>query len=178
MTAAALAGAGAPLLSAHWFRVATLRPRLDAQAQVLRRPVRGAVWRIVTSADGTRSVRLDALAWAAVGRCDGRLTLQRLWEAVLAEHGDDVPTQDELITLLARLHAAGLMSFDRAPDFGARPGDEGGATGAIRRPARRGAGAGRWGVRTPGSAGWPGGCTGCSRRRPLCSGWRAWRWRR
>ena len=147
MTAAALAGAGAPLLSAHWFRVATLRPRLDAQAQVLRRPVRGAVWRIVTSADGTRSVRLDALAWAAVGRCDGRLTLQRLWEAVLAEHGDDVPTQDELITLLARLHAAGLMSFDRAPDFGARPGDEGGRD---RRDPQAGAARGwRWSLGCP-----------------------------
>jgi putative peptide zinc metalloprotease protein len=123
MTAVA-AVTGGPLLSAQWFRVATLRPRLDAQAQVLRRPVRGEVWRVVTTADGTRSVRLDALAWAAVGRCDGRLTLQRLWEAVLAEHGDDVPTQDELIALLVRLQAAGLMSFDRALDVGARPGGD------------------------------------------------------
>lgn len=146
MSAVPVAGA-APLLSAQWFRVATLRPQLDAQAQVLRRIVRGQVWRIVTSADGARSVRLDALAWSAVGRCDGRLTLARLWEAVLAERGDDVPTQDELIALLARLHGAGLMSFDRAPDFGVRPTD------APARAARTGRGDGgrswRWSLGCP-----------------------------
>ena len=109
----------APLHSAQWFRVAGLRPRLDEQATVQRMAVRGAVWQVLTRPDGTRSVRLNATAWATIGRCDGRHTLQRLWEMALAELRDDVPTQDELLGLLARLHRAGLMSFDRQPDFGA-----------------------------------------------------------
>ena len=109
----------APLHSAQWFRVAGLRPRLDEQAAVQRMAVRGAVWQVLTRPDGTRSVRLNATAWATIGRCDGRHTLQRLWEMALAELRDDVPTQDELLGLLARLHRAGLMSFDRQPDFGA-----------------------------------------------------------
>lgn len=107
----------APLLSARWFRVAGLRPLLDAQATVQRMAVRGAVWQVLTRPDGRRSVRLNAAAWVAVGRCDGQHTLQRLWEITLAELCDDAPTQDELISVLARLHQAGLLSFDRVPDF-------------------------------------------------------------
>lgn len=109
----------APLHSAQWFRVAGLRPLLDGQVAVQRMAVRGEVWQVLTRADGARSLRLNAAAWVTIGRCDGRHTLQRLWEVTLAELGDDVPTQDELLAILARLHAAGLMSFDRAPDFGA-----------------------------------------------------------
>jgi putative peptide zinc metalloprotease protein len=61
---------------------------------------------------------MNATAWALIGRCEGVLSLQRLWELVLRETGDAAPTQDEVLDLLSRLHAAGLMSFDRAPDFG------------------------------------------------------------
>ena len=110
-------GTDAPLLSTRWFRVAGLRPLLDGQATVQRMAVRGAVWQVLTRPDGSRSLRLNASAWVTVGRCDGRHTLQRLWEITLAELRDDAPTQDELIGLLARLHQAGLLSFDRVPDF-------------------------------------------------------------
>jgi putative peptide zinc metalloprotease protein len=108
----------APLHSSQWFRVAGLRPRLDEQASVQRMVVRGEVWQVLTRADGRRGLRLNATAWVTIGRCDGRHTLQRLWDTTLAELQDDTPTQDELLAILARLHAAGLMSFDRAPDFG------------------------------------------------------------
>ena len=116
-------GMDAPLLSARWFRVAGLRPLLDTQATVQRMAVRGAVWQVLTRPDGSRSVRLNASAWATVGRCDGQHTLQRLWEITLAELRDDAPTQDELIGLLARLHQSGLLSFDRVPDFDAVPAE-------------------------------------------------------
>jgi putative peptide zinc metalloprotease protein len=106
------------LHSSQWFRVAGLRPRLDEQACVQRMTVRGEVWQVLTRADSTRSLRLNATAWVTIGRCDGRHTLQRLWEVTLTELRDDTPTQDELLVILARLHAAGLMSFDRSPDFG------------------------------------------------------------
>ncbi|WP_294000334.1 hypothetical protein [Sphaerotilus sp.] len=119
----------APLLSAQWFRVAGLRPLLDAQATVQRTAVRGAVWQVLTRPDGSRSVRLNAAAWVVIGRCDGRHTLQRLWEMTLAALRDDAPTQDELIGLLARLHQSGLLSFDRPPDFDAMPSAPGAAAG-------------------------------------------------
>ena len=108
----------APLLSAQWFRIASLRPRLDAQLTVERIAYRRQIWHVLTRADGSRSFRLNAAAYAFVGRCDGGLSVQRLWDLLLAEKKDDVPTQEELLRLLARMHAAALIVFDRRPDFG------------------------------------------------------------
>ncbi len=106
------------LTSTQWFRVAALRPQLDAQARVQRVTYRRAVWHVLQRGDGGRSYRLNAAAYAFVARCNGQLSLQRLWELLLHEQRDAAPTQDELLRLLARLHAAALLSFDRRPDFG------------------------------------------------------------
>lgn len=108
----------APLTSEHWFRVAGLKPRLDPRARVQRVQYRRQPWHVVTRADGTRSFRLNATAYGFVARCNGALTMQRLWDILLQEWADDAPSQDELLRLLARLHAAALVSFDRRPDFG------------------------------------------------------------
>ena len=124
-----------PLLSPQWFRVAALRPQLDAAAQVQRVVYRRQVWQVVAAADGGRHVRLNAAAWAFVGRCDGRLSMQRLWELLLADAKDDAPTQDELLQLLARLHAAKLLGFDRPPDFGPQPVTRQPVADARQRPA-------------------------------------------
>ena len=109
---------GAPLLSPQWFRVAALRPRLDPQAHAERVSYRREIWHVLVRADGSRGFRLNRAAYAFVGRCNGTLSVQRLWDLLLSELKDDAPTQDELLQLLARLHSAGLLSFDRKPDFG------------------------------------------------------------
>jgi putative peptide zinc metalloprotease protein len=108
----------AALTSEQWFRVSALRPKFDLRARVQRVRYRRQPWHVVTRADGTRSFRLNATAYAFVARCNGTLTLQRLWEVLLQEWQDEAPSQDELLRLLAKLHAAALMSFDRRPDFG------------------------------------------------------------
>ena len=108
----------APLLSPLWFRVAALRPQLDPQLHAERVSYRRQIWHVLVRPDGSRSFRLNAAAYAFVGRCNGVLTVQRLWDLLLSELDDDAPTQDELLQLLSRLHAARLLSFDRKPDFG------------------------------------------------------------
>ena len=114
----ASSAAAAPLLSPQWFRIAALRPRLDPQAHAERVSYRRRIWHVLVRADGSRSFRLNATAYALVGRCDGQLSVQRLWDLLLTELKDDAPTQDEVLQLLARLHMAKLLSFDRRPDFG------------------------------------------------------------
>lgn len=106
---------GAPLLSPQWFRVAALRPQLDAAAQVQRVSLRGQVWQLLANGDGSRQFRLNAAAWAFVGRCDGRLTMQRLWELLLADTGDDAPTQDELLQLLRGCTLPGCSASTARP---------------------------------------------------------------
>ena len=125
----------APLLSANWFRVATLRPRLDAQVQAERVSYRRQTWHVFVRGDGSRSFRLNDSAYAFAARCDGTHTVQRLWELLLTELADNAPTQDELLDLLARLHEAGLVGFDRRPDFG----QQGALTSIAEAPKRAGA---------------------------------------
>ena len=127
MALAADAADAAPLLSEQWFRVADLRPRLNAGVQAERVLVRGSPWMVMASPDGKRRVRLNLAAYALVGRCDGRLTLQQLWEFLLREHRDDAPAQDELILHVMHLYREGFLAFDAEPDFGAMAPLEAGA---------------------------------------------------
>lgn len=108
----------APLLSEHWFRVADLRPLLRTGVALERVRYRGQPWMVLTSADGSRRLRLNAAAYALVGRCDGRLSVQALWDLLLRERQDDAPTQDELISQLLQLVRDGFIGFDTEPDFG------------------------------------------------------------
>jgi putative peptide zinc metalloprotease protein len=79
------AAAEAPLLSEQWFRVAELRPLLNAGVAAERVLYRGTPWMVMASPDGRRRVRLNLAAYALVGRCTGRHTLQQLWEVLLQE---------------------------------------------------------------------------------------------
>ncbi|MEO6030750.1 MAG: PqqD family protein, partial [Burkholderiaceae bacterium] len=101
--------------SARWYRVAELKPRLTARLQLRRQWLRGATWYLLAEPGGRRHVRLNAQAWAIAGRLDGRHSVQQLWDARLAS-GEDPPTQDEVIELLAQLREAALVQFDRAAD--------------------------------------------------------------
>lgn len=120
MQNAVLANQGdhAPLLSAQWFRVAGLYPRLDPAAAVDRVVVRGEVWQVLSRHDGRAPVRLNAAAWALIGRLDGSSSIDKVWRCVLADRQDDAPTQDEAMALLTRLVQGGWIAFDKAPDFG------------------------------------------------------------
>ncbi len=120
----------APLHSAQWFRVATLKPRLDSGARVQRQVVRGEVWHVLVRADGTRSFRLNAAAWSLIGRCDGELSLHRLWDLCLQSSADAAPTQDEVLDWLSRLQKAGFLSVDRWPAGELMPGRAAGADDA------------------------------------------------
>ena len=47
---------------------------------------------------------------------NGERSLQEIWDTVCDQLGDDAPTQDETIQLLARLHASDLLQADVPPD--------------------------------------------------------------
>ncbi len=104
------------LFSARWHRVASLRPRLEPTATPRRQRLRGDTWIVLADPRSTRSVRLNAAAWAIAGRMDGRATVQQLWDAALVRDAEP-PSQDEVIALLARLREASLLQLDRAADF-------------------------------------------------------------
>lgn len=106
------------LFSAHWYRVASLRPRLAPQVRVERQRQRGELWYLLFDEVGGRTCRLNPAAYAVAARFDGSLDVQALWDARQRDDVDPV-TQDELVELLVKLRERGLIDFDRPADFAA-----------------------------------------------------------
>ncbi len=106
------------LYSPRWHRVAATCPRLAPGVTVRRQRLRGETWVQLADAATGRSVRLNAAAYALVGRFDGECTLQHAWDAQL-QRPYDAATQDETIELLAQLREAGLLRGDLTADFDA-----------------------------------------------------------
>lgn len=105
------------LFSASWYRVAQLRPRIKAQAQTRRQDYRGQVWYVVFDPVTGKSHRISTTAYQFLGLLDGRTTVDDAWNRAAELLGDDLPTQDEIINLLATLHRADVLLTDRAPDL-------------------------------------------------------------
>lgn len=110
-------GAG-PILSEQWYRIAALCPRLNPQASIRRVAYRGKPWIVMVMPDGRDRVRLNAPAWAFFGRCSGSQTSESLWQILVAQRPEDLPSQDELLTMTFELWRIGALTFDRPADFG------------------------------------------------------------
>jgi putative peptide zinc metalloprotease protein len=104
-----------PLASSAWHRVAALRPSLVAGLRVVRQQVRDQVWHVLVEPASGRQLRLNPAAYALVGRFDGRLQVEQLWQRQLARQREEAPTQDEVLRLLAQLFRGGMIRFDAAP---------------------------------------------------------------
>ena len=103
-------------LSASWYRVRDLRPRLRSHGRIHRHEYGGARWYVLQDRLSRRSHRLNPAAYFLVGLMDGRRTLDELWRGAQERFGDETPTQDDIIRLLGQLHAADLVQCDLAPD--------------------------------------------------------------
>ncbi|WP_018268062.1 PqqD family protein [Methylosinus sp. LW4] len=107
----------APLRSSSWYRVADLKPRLRAHARIYRQRHRGQLWYVLQDRQNGQFHRLSPLAHHIVCLMDGRRTIDQIWEMMGERYGDDQPTQDETIRLLAQVHAADLLIGDVPPDM-------------------------------------------------------------
>lgn len=104
------------VFSSQWYRVAGLHPRLRAQVRVTRQIYRNEVWHVLADPVSGRFHRLNAAAYAFIGRCDGQHTSEQISEALLAHHPDSALTQDEIVRLLVQLNQRGLIQCELTPD--------------------------------------------------------------
>jgi putative peptide zinc metalloprotease protein len=104
------------LFSASWYRVAELVPRVRAHGELHRHVYRGQVWYVLQDHASNRSHRLSPEAHRIIGMMNGRRTLQEIWDVATEQLGDDAPSQDETIRLLAQLHSADVLQCDVPPD--------------------------------------------------------------
>jgi len=105
-----------PTFSESWYRVATLKPRLRAGAQISRQHYRGERWYVVRDPAGNQFHRLSDPAYRFVGLLDGRRTVAEAWDLVGGQLADEAPTQPEVIQILSQLYAANLLETNITPD--------------------------------------------------------------
>ena len=105
-----------PTFSESWYRVAELKPKLRAGAQISRQFYRGDRWYVVRDPAGNQFHRLSDSAYRFVGLLDGRRTVEQAWELVGGQLADDAPTQPEVIHVLSQLYAANLLETNITPD--------------------------------------------------------------
>jgi len=105
-----------PLLSALWYRVAELKPRMRTHARMQRHRYRGQVWFVLQDPASGRAHRFTPAARLIMNGMTGTRTVGELWEIANRRLGDAAPTQDELIHLLGQLHASDLLTCDVSPD--------------------------------------------------------------
>lgn len=104
------------LFSPSWYRVAALKPRIRAHAQIVRHSFREQVWFVLQDHAAERSHRFSPAAHYFIGLMDGNRSVEELWQATCAHLGDEAPTQEEAIRLLGQLHAADVLVCDVPPD--------------------------------------------------------------
>jgi putative peptide zinc metalloprotease protein len=105
------------LFSTSWYRVADLRPRLRSHAQVHRHTYRGRLWYVLQDRASARFHRFSPAAYMVIGLMDGQRTLRQIWDIACTRLGDDAPTQDEVIHIVASLHRADVLLTDAPPDL-------------------------------------------------------------
>jgi len=107
----------ASLFDESWYRVAALRPRLRSHAQIHRHHYRGALWYVLQHHGSGQFHRFTPVANAIIGLMDGERTVQEIWDLAGQRLGDDIPSQSEVIKLLAELHRADVLQADVPTDM-------------------------------------------------------------
>lgn len=105
------------LFSPAWYRVAPLKARLRSHAVLHRHVYRGRLWYVLQDRASARFHRFSPEAYAVIGLMDGQRSLDEIWRIACERLGDDAPTQDEVIQLLATLHRADVLLTDAPPDL-------------------------------------------------------------
>ncbi len=105
------------LFSQSWYKVAELKPRLRSHAQIHRHTYRGKDWYVLQDHSTGRFHRFSPQVYLIIGLMDGRRTLKEIWDAACGSLGDDMPTQDEVVGVLAQLHRADVLQADIPPDI-------------------------------------------------------------
>ncbi len=105
------------LFSDSWYRVAELKPRLRHHVEIQRRFYRGARWYVLQDHITGKFHRFSPDAYFVIQLMDGCRSVNDIW--VLASQkldNEHLPTQDDVIQLLSRLHNADVILGGIRPD--------------------------------------------------------------
>ncbi|MCC6427751.1 MAG: PqqD family peptide modification chaperone [Phycisphaerales bacterium] len=106
-----------PTFSPFWHRVRAMTPRLRPHVQITRQHYRGQRWHVLHDPATNQFFRLGPVAYEYVQLLDGRRTVEEVWQISLSRHGDEAPTQGEVIQLVSQLYNSNLLAVDATPDI-------------------------------------------------------------
>lgn len=104
------------LFSSEWYRVQEVTPWLASDVITHRHIYRSDVWFVLQRPSTNSHYRLDVATYRLIDLFDGQQTVDEVWKQALERFGDDAPTQDELLDLLAALHDADLLVVNQRLD--------------------------------------------------------------
>ena len=104
------------LFSPSWYRVAGLTPRLRSHTKIHRHAYRDEIWYVLQDHLSGKFHRFSEGAYQVIGLMDGHRKVDEIWQLAAEELGDDSPTQEEMIRLLAQLHTADVLQSEASPD--------------------------------------------------------------
>jgi putative peptide zinc metalloprotease protein len=104
------------LVSPHWYRVASLKPRLHDQVEVHRHDYRGLIWYLLENPTSGRSHRFNPAAYQFIGLMDGQRSVQEIFTQIGEQLEEYAPGQEEIIDLLSKLYQADLLKSDALAD--------------------------------------------------------------
>ena len=73
-------------------------------------------WHVIEERANEQHYRFTPATYFIIGLMDGKRTVNSIWRGALDRLGDDAPSQDDMIDLLAQLHFADLLKTDATPE--------------------------------------------------------------
>lgn len=105
------------LFGQSWYRVAEIKPRLRGHIQFHHHVYRGSDWYVLQDYSSGKFHRFSKETYLILGMMNGERTMAEIWGAACEALGDDMATQDEVISLLSYLHQSDLLQSDMPPDI-------------------------------------------------------------
>jgi len=107
----------ATLFSHDWYQIAELKPQLKNHITVNAHRYRGKRWYVLEDHVTGQVRRLSQESYLIVGLMNGERTIDRLWDLSSQRLGEEMPTHEEMLQLLASLYQANLVRMDVSGDI-------------------------------------------------------------
>ncbi len=91
--------------AANWSQVAGLQPQLRQHVRTYPQQFRGERWYVLRDESNGRHLRFNSAAYDFIGRLDGDLSVQQIWDLMALTLGDDNLEQEEVLLILTQLFA-------------------------------------------------------------------------
>ena len=107
---------GTTIFGDSWFRVSGMKVALLETVECQRHVSRDSVWYVLHDTYSQKFFRATEQAQAFIAQLNTRQTVEEIWDSFVQTHPRAAPSQEEVIQLLAQLHASNLLYFTDQAD--------------------------------------------------------------